>query len=41
MKKFLKEVARQTVFVIIALAAFWTLFTLGHLAAYQEWPRWK
>lgn len=41
MRKILKQVGREVAFVIVALAIFSTLFILGHLAVYQEWPRWK
>jgi hypothetical protein len=40
-RKVLKQVGREVAFVIVALVIFSTLFILGHLAVYQEWPRWK
>ena len=41
MKNFLKHVAKELTFAVVAAAVFSALFILGHLAIYQEWPRWK
>lgn len=41
MKKFLKQVVRELTFAVVAAAVFSALFILGHLAIYQEWPRWR
>ena len=41
MKNVLKHVAKELAFAVIAAAVFSVLFILGHLAIYQEWPRWK
>lgn len=41
MKALLKQAARELAFAVIAAAIFSVLFILGHLAIYQEWPRWK
>ena len=41
MKKVMKQVGRELAFAIIAAAIFSVLFIVGHLAIYQEWPRWK
>lgn len=41
MKTALKRVAKELAFAVIAAAIFSALFILGHLAVYQEWPRWK
>jgi hypothetical protein len=36
-----RDVVRQFVIVIVMAAAFSACFILGHLAVYQELPRWK
>lgn len=41
MKKLLRQAARELVFAVVAASTFSVLFILGHLAIYQEWPRWK
>lgn len=41
MKTFLRRAAKELTFAIVAAAIFSALFILGHLAIYQEWPRWK
>jgi hypothetical protein len=40
-KKVMKAVAKEMAFAVVAAAIFSALFIVGHLAIYQEWPRWK
>jgi hypothetical protein len=40
-KNALKQVAKELAFAVVAAAIFSALFIIGHLAIYQEWPRWK
>ncbi len=41
MKTFLRQAVKELTFAVVAMAVFSVLFILGHLAIYQEWPRWK
>lgn len=41
MKKLFRDVVRQFVIVTVMAVIFSACFTLAHLAAYQELPRWK
>lgn len=41
MKAFLRQAVKELTFALVAAAIFSVLFILGHLAIYQEWPRWK
>lgn len=36
-----RRILREVVPMVVIAIAFSVLFILGHLALYQEWPRWK
>src|ERR1044072_5019119 len=40
-KTFLRRAVKELTFGLVAMAFFSVLFIVGHLAIYQEWPRWK
>lgn len=41
MKSLARRVVKEVTVVVVIGAVFSALFILGHLALYQEWPRWK
>ncbi|AXH66247.1 hypothetical protein SEA_SATIS_86 [Streptomyces phage Satis] len=37
----LRRIYREVAPMVVICVVFSALFILGHLALYQEWPRWK
>lgn len=37
----MKQALKELMVLLLGAVIFSVLFTLGHLALYQEWPRWK
>jgi len=40
-KSFLRRAVKEVTVMVVFAAIFSLLFIAGHLALYQEWPRWK
>jgi hypothetical protein len=40
-KKLFRDIVKQVTIMVIMAAIFSACFILGHLAVYQELPRWK